>query len=90
MEIIRYARPVARKTYNCNACEWVINALGDVCFEMADMRTIVKARRAKWKIQPGERYLMQVQKDYGDIVTVRCKIDIDAICHKYDLYDYDW
>lgn len=88
MEIIRESRPVARKSHECNACLYIRDALDNnqVRFEIGDLRKIVLARRAGWRIQPGERYLLQVQADGGDVFNVRCKPEMDEVCRKYYLY----
>lgn len=88
--VIRETEPIARKAYECNACLFLQEYLNwsgrDTGFTISELRAIVKARRNGWQIQPGERYLKQVQKFEGEIVTVRCVPAIDMICHKYDLY----
>ena len=87
-DIIRESHPVARKVHECNSCLYIRDALDNnqIQFEIADLRKIVLARRAGWRIQPGERYLLQVQVDGGDVFNVRCKPAMDEICRKYDLY----
>lgn len=87
--VLSDSRPVARKIYECNACLFLLEALPHEEFTCAELRSIVRARRDGWRILPGQRYIRQVQKFEGDIVTVRSRPEIDAICHKYKLYG-DW
>lgn len=44
------------------------------------------AKRNRWKIKPGEKYYMQVQKDGGDLVVFRAIPAMADLCEKYDLY----
>ena len=88
-EIFREARHTARKTYTCNACEWVSN--GETWREhsltYAELREIAKARRNQWKIVPGQEYIKWVGIEYGEFMVWRGIPAIDAICHKYNVYD---
>lgn len=86
--VIRQSYPVARKPHECNACLYIRDALDDrsMKFEISDLRKIVLARRSGWYIQPGERYLLQVQADDGNVFNVCCKPEMDDICRRYNLY----
>lgn len=90
-------RQVARKTYTCNACEWIDALLPydllDYKLTYAELREIVKARRNHWQIVPGQEYIKQAviydNHEYGThIETWRAIPAIDAICRKYEIYDY--
>jgi len=86
--VIHESRPIARKAYWCNACEF-IRECSDWDyrdFAMSDLRLIVKARRNGWKIQPGQRYIRQFNSDYGETWTFRAIPEMHEICRKYDLY----
>lgn len=91
--MLRESKPIARKTYTCNASEWLYNGgLDDFVFHYeptcAELRAIVKARRNGWCIVPGQQYIKQVGKYEGDFYVWRAIPAIHAICLKYDLYEY--
>lgn len=90
--ILSDTKHIARKRYVCNACEWIENDLADHLyyykFTCAELREIVKARRNRWCIVPGQQYRKQVGIESGDFYVWRVIPAIDAICRKYDIYEY--
>ncbi len=84
--VIHESTPVARKTYHCNACEFVREAIGDADFTISDLRKIVKVKRQGWKIQPGQRYIKQFNRDSGETWTFRAIPEMHELCREYDLY----
>ena len=86
---IHESNPVARKVYTCDACLFVMDALGCVPFEIADMRKIVLARRDDWQIKPGVRYIRQFNTDGAEQWTFRAIPAMHEICLEYELYP-DW
>lgn len=91
--ILSDTKHIARKTYICNACEWVENIvvdnLYDYKFSYAELREIVTARRNRWRIVPGQLYRRIVSVERGDLYVWRVIPAIDAICHKHDIYEFD-
>lgn len=89
-KVLGESTPVARKAYTCNACEWLIEALGAEAFTIAEYRLIVKARRDRWRIHPGQRYIKQFSVDmWGEAYTFRARPEMHELCLKHDLYE-DW
>lgn len=90
MILLNESRPVAKKAYHCNACEFLHNVLNDSAFifTIGEYRAIVKAKRNGWKITAQQRYLKQVQVDptARQIFVFRAIPEIDDLCWKYDLY----
>ena len=91
---IRTTYPKSRKEYFCESSEWLINDhhylsdIGDLTF--AEKRVLAKARMNKWKIQKGEKYMRITGTNCdGKIYDSKVIPEIDAICRKYDAYDYD-
>ena len=79
--------PVARKDYYCNASDWICNSfLCDEDYDPEDLVTIEKAREENWKILKGTKYVKVIGKWNGEFQTFRGRPELDAICHKYDLY----
>lgn len=89
MIILSNSTPVARKTYTCNACEWIDNTelWKEETLTYAELRAIVKARRNKFCIVPGQRYMRQVQVIDGQLWTFRAIPEMHVICLKYDVYE---
>lgn len=88
-DLLRESKPVARKNYHCDACEYVRESMNQGFFTFAEYRQIVKAKRQDWSIKSGQQYIKQVQVDQGDIITYRAIPEMDTLCHKYDLFP-DW
>lgn len=90
--VIRKSKHVARKKYTCNACEWIDALLpyGLTDYEMtcSELREIVRARRNGWQIVPGQLYIKEVGIYEGDFYVWRAIPAIDAICRKYNIYEY--
>jgi len=81
--------PIARKIYNCDACDWIVN--GDLyetfhCCTWEEKKDIIRARRNKWRIHPGQKYLRQAMKWEGEMTTFKAIPEMHDICVKYDLY----
>jgi len=83
----------ARKEYNCNACEWIMNS--DIMtdpsyFEVtfSDKRKLVKIRQEHFKILKGTKYIDYNGKDGGELFNAKSRIDANDICQKYELYEY--
>ena len=87
MELINESTPVARKHYNCDACEWTFN--GDIGpeFYTADELLLIDAAKAdKRKILPGQQYVKQTLRDGRELLTYRARVDMHKICLKYDMF----
>lgn len=91
--ILSTHKHIARKQYTCNACEWISEwiegpGLWDYEFTCAELREIVKARRNAWCIMPGQEYIREVGIHDGELIVWRGLPAINAICRKYDIYEY--
>lgn len=86
IRVLSESTPVARKEHGCDACDFIIEALGAVEFSISDMRKIVVARRNRWKIQPGQRYIRQFNTDGMDAWTFKAIPEMHELCIEYDLY----
>ena len=79
--------PTARKEYLCRAFEW-LDCMGvhpdDV--EPEEWALIEKARKDGGKILPGMKYIKVTGKWDGEWSTFRARPELNAICHKYDIY----
>ena len=80
--------PKARKNYECMASDWIQNCLSEVIedCDFSEKRELVKARRNKWKIVKGERYLRQTMIFEGEMTTFRAIPAMHDICVKCDIY----
>lgn len=88
--VISESRPVARKHYECNACLFLRDALADgLELPYSEAKHVVRARQNNWRIVPGQQHIKIFGKDGGEAYSIRCIIEIDRLCQKYDLYG-DW
>jgi hypothetical protein len=81
--------PTAKKVHNCMASEWIVN--GDLhetfrCCDWQEKRAIIRARRNKWRIQRGQKYMRQAVIWEGVFCTFKAIPEMHDICVKYDLY----
>jgi len=83
--VLREEYPIARKDYNCSACEWIREDLRD--FTFAEFREIVRAKRNGWKIKKGQRYIKQINICDGDFCVYKAIPEIHDICIENDLFD---
>ncbi len=87
--LISESRPVARKPHRCGAYEWIKETYEDGTFTYQELRQVVKVRRQKGMIQPGQQYIRQVQIYEGEFCVFKALPDMDDICRKYDIYPDD-
>lgn len=85
-ELISISRPVARRPHKCGAYKWIIEAYEDGTFTYQELRQIVKVRRQKGMILPGQQYIRQVQVWEGNLSVFKALPEMDDICTKYDIY----
>lgn len=76
----------ARKDYRCEASDWVLEQVNEGLFTFAEMRLIVKAKREKWRIKKGQKYIKCQGKYMGEFNVFRARPELDELCRKYELY----
>lgn len=82
--------PKARKDYPCDAWGWLSNC---DCQEFSTLtfserKSIVKAKRNSFKIKRGEIMYKCSGRFDGEFTIFRAIPELDAICKKYDIYQY--
>ena len=81
--------PIARKTYRCDAADWIINSgLCEGDYDPADWAVIRNAEKENYKILPGTKYINIRGLWDGEWSTFRARIELEVICQKYELYEY--
>lgn len=86
--VLSESKPVARKEHNCDACNWILNTgIDGMGFSISEKRAIVKARRNKWKITKGQKYIRQSNIKDGDLYTFKAIPELHELCLKHDLYE---
>lgn len=80
----------ARKEYDCMACEWLFNdGVEPGVLTFPELRSIIKAEKNNGKILKGQKYIYYRGKDIeGKNYTFRAIPEIDAICKRLDIYQY--
>lgn len=89
VEVLSESMPVARKDYDCMACDW-LNQSGyanEQDLTPEEWAAYQKAENNGFKVKKGEKYIRQNNKFEGVVYSFIGIPDIDAICHKYDLYE---
>lgn len=76
----------ARKDYRCDAYERIMDVIEDGYFNYAELRSIVRMKRQGGLIKKGQQYRRQVNT-FDGVGTFRADPGMDAICHKYNLYE---
>jgi len=86
--ILRDSKPVARKEYDCEASDWLLNSnMGEEDMTPEEWQTIKNAEAERFKILPGRLHVSQAGIYEGEFYTFRARIDINDICLKYDIYE---
>jgi len=85
--VLSESEPVARKEHYCDAAQWILSqGINGMDFTMNEKRILVKARRNKWKIVKGQKYIRQNNIQDGVIYTFKCIPELHQICLDNDLY----
>lgn len=87
VEILQETEPVARKRYDCDACLWLLrDGIDGNGYTRTELRAISRARKNNWCIVPGDKYLRQNNKLFGEAYTFKAIPGIHKICVEHDLY----
>ncbi|APD92032.1 hypothetical protein BM525_19305 (plasmid) [Alteromonas mediterranea] len=78
--------PRARKTYQCDACEWLVNVGTDDLSE-DELSLYEQAKSENFSVQPGQTYVKVEGIWDGEFTVFRARPEINAICTKHKLYD---
>lgn len=79
---------LSRTAYPCDACQAFLRSnygRNDVTAD--DWLVIEGAQADRWKITPNSKYRKLTIKDGTDILTVRNRLDVEAVCQRHDLFD---
>jgi hypothetical protein len=90
MNVLRTQTVKARKRHECNSCLWLREGEiepGELTF--TELREIARVKANGYQIQPGEKYVFQVQADGVCLYDTRFLPSIDAICQRLKLYPND-
>lgn len=77
----------ARKNYDCQACEWVINCLDISDLTDEEIKLYETAKSEGFKVLKGQEYLKISGKWEGDFSVFRARPEIEKLCQKYNLYE---
>lgn len=86
-EIYTISYPVARKRYPCDACRILFDSFDIKDLTEEEQNVMLAAKSEGYAILPGTKYGKCAGKYDGEFDTFRARLDADAICRKYDLYD---
>lgn len=89
VEVIFESTPVARKSHNCMASEYILNGgINGFGYTISELRSIVKAQRNSFQIIKGQKYINQFNKCYGEVYSFKAIPAMHDLCVKYDLYEF--
>ena len=80
------SKPSARKAYECDACEWLINVGTDDLSE-DELTLYEQAKNESFSIQPGQTYVKVEGIWDGEFTVFRARPEIHELCIKYNIYD---
>lgn len=87
IEILSESTPTARKEHECMACEFILNnSINGEGFTRPELRALSRARKNKWRIVKGQKYVKQNNKIGSDLYTFKAIQEIHDICVKYEFY----
>jgi len=90
MALLRDEIRVARKAYPCGAYYWFDRSnYGQQDMEPDDWVTVEAVRAEGCQILPGMQHIYQTSVGGDGWGEFRARQDMNAICHKYDLYPDD-
>ena len=88
MQVLSNTVQTARKHYPCDACRaFLLSNYGQQDVTADEWLVIEGARADGWKITLGSPYRKLVLSDGGEIMTARNRLDVEAICERYELFD---
>lgn len=79
---------VARKSYPCDASRaWNRSGYARQDVLADDWSVAESARSDRYRIKPGDAYRRMTYVDDGEVRTYRARLDMDAVCQRYELFD---
>ncbi len=87
MTTLSITRPVARKSYLCDACDaFRLSGISDDELSPDDLLIVQAARADKWRILPHRQYVKRIYKDDGLLQTYRARPDMDWLVDRLELF----
>ena len=84
---LTYKIRTARKSYRCDACEFIFDLEGDYSdLTYSEKKALVRARRNKYRIMKGDKYIYETGIYDGEFYTSRAIPEIHKICKRLRLY----
>ncbi|OUV22918.1 MAG: hypothetical protein CBC55_02445 [Gammaproteobacteria bacterium TMED95] len=80
------SKPRARKAYECDACEWLIN-VGTDDLSDDELTLYEQAKNESFSIQPGQTYVKVEGIWDGEFTVFRARLEMHALCIKHNIYD---
>ena len=80
------SKPRARKAYDCDACEWLIN-VGTDDLSDDELTLYEQAKNESFSIQPGQTYVKVEGIWDGEFTVFRARLEMHALCIKHNIYD---
>lgn len=88
IKVLSESLPTAKKEHECMACDFILaHGVDGFGYSLAEKRQLVIARRNKYRIKKGEKYIKQNNAFEGELYTFNAIPEMHDICLKHDLYE---
>lgn len=85
-DFYKETEPKARKSYSCDASQWVIDLIDFQDLPFSEKRSFVRAKRDRFKILPGMKYRKVEGKCEGEFRVWRSRLDMEKIYQEHELW----
>ena len=90
MRVVSDTLQRARKYYRCDACKtFYRSGYSEADLTPDEIRALDAAEADDWMIKPGSMYRRLVVSSDGRAMTMRYRLDVEAVCIRHDLFGED-
>lgn len=88
IRVLSESEPVARKPHDCMASGFILaHGVNGNGYSFAELRAIAKAKKNKYKVIKGQKYIRQNNTFDGELYTFKAIPEMHEICLNHELYD---
>jgi hypothetical protein len=89
IRVLSESEPKARKLHDCMASDFILaSGISGNGYSFAELRVIAKAKKNKYKVIKGQKYIRQNNTFEGELYTFKAIPEMHQICLDHDLYGY--
>ncbi len=88
IRVLSESTPTARKPHDCMASEFILaHGVNGNGYSFSELRVVAKAKKNKFKIVKGQKYIRQNNTFEGELYTFKAIPEMHQICIDHDLYE---